>query len=138
MTTSLLGLRRYLRQRKAKIPTALAGGWLGLGGVLIVGFILMGAFLPRPHSEVPWFGIPRAGKADREASKYALRKDGTGSGNGAGGNKSKAGDGGASGKNGKPGGGSKGTKGERREGAGGKRRLREEGGPVRWQGEGGR
>ena len=33
VTTSLLGLRRYLRQRKAKIPTALAGGWLGLGAV---------------------------------------------------------------------------------------------------------
>ena len=74
VTTSLLGLRRYLRQRKAKIPTALAGGWLGLGGVLIVVFLVLGAFLPRPHSEVPWFGIARAGKSDRDASKYALSK----------------------------------------------------------------
>ena len=111
VTTSLLGLRRYLRQRKAKIPTALAGGWLGLGAVLILLFVVVGAFLPRPHSEVPWFGIERAGKSDRAASKYAMRKDGAGKGDGASGDKSKAGDGKASGKGGKAGGGSKGEKG---------------------------
>jgi uncharacterized protein DUF4129 len=111
VTTSLLGLRRYLRQRKAKIPTALAGGWLGLGAVLILLFVVVGALLPRPHSEVPWFGISRAGKADREASKYAMRKDGAGKGEGASGDKSKAGDGKASGRGGKAGGGSKGEKG---------------------------
>ncbi|HVL11831.1 MAG TPA: hypothetical protein VM529_04670, partial [Gemmata sp.] len=83
VTTSLLGLRRYLRQRKARIPTALAGGWLLTGGALIVVFLALGAFLPRPHSEVPWFGIPRAGKSDREASKHAMRRDGTGTGEGA-------------------------------------------------------
>src|SRR4029453_8115743 len=110
VTTSLLGLRRYLRQRKAKIPTALAGGWLGLGAVLILLFVVVGAFLPRPHSEVPWFGIDRAGKSDRESSKYAMRKDGAGKGDGASGNKSKAGDDNASGKGGKAGGGSKGEK----------------------------
>ena len=111
VTTSLLGLRRYLRQRKAKIPSALAGGWLGLGAVVILLFVVVAAFLPRPHSEVPWFGISRAGKADRESSKYAVRKDGAGKGDGASGDKSKAGDGKASGKGGKAGGGSKGEKG---------------------------
>lgn len=111
VTTSLLGLRRYLRQRKAKIPTALAGGWLGLGAVMIFVFLLLGAFLPRPHSEVPWFGIARAGKSDRDASKHSVSKSGSGKGDGAAGEKSKAGDGKASGKDGKPGGGSKGEKG---------------------------
>jgi hypothetical protein len=120
VTTSLLGLRRYLRQRKAKIPTALAGGWLGLGAVLILAFLAIGAFLPRPHSEVPWFGIARAGKSDREASKYAVRKDGAGTGDGAGGNQSKAGDGSVSGKNGQPGGGSTGEKGSGGKGQSGK------------------
>ena len=111
VTTSLLGLRRYLRQRKARIPTALAGGWLGLGAVIILLFVVVAAVLPRPHSEVPWFGIDRAGKSDRTASKYAMRKDGAGKGEGASGDKSKAGDGKASGKGGKAGGGSKGEKG---------------------------
>jgi len=112
VTTSLLGLRRYLRQRKAKIPPVLAGGWLGLGAVLILLFVVVAALLPRPHSELPWFGITRAGKADREVSKYAIRKDGAGKGEGASGDKSKAGDGKASGKGGKAGGGSRGEKGD--------------------------
>ena len=106
VTTSLLGVRRYLRQRKAKIPAAMTASWLGLGGLLIVAFLALGAFLPRPHSEVPWFGIERAGKPDRDASKYAQLGDSAGKGDGRGGNKSKAGDGSASGKGGKPGGGS--------------------------------
>ena len=83
VTTSLLGLRRYLRQRKAKMPGSLTAGWLGLGAVLIVVFLVVGAFLPRPYSEVPWFGLPQAGKSDRQASKYALLKDSAGKGDGA-------------------------------------------------------
>ncbi|QJW99518.1 DUF4129 domain-containing protein [Frigoriglobus tundricola] len=120
VTTSLLGVRRYLRQRKAKVPIGLTLSWLGLGGVLIVVFLALGAFLPRPHSEVPWFGIERAGKSDREASKYAQLSDSAGKGEGRGGNQSKAGDGNASGKGGQPGGGSKGDKGGGGKGQGGK------------------
>ena len=108
--TSFLGLRRYLRQRNAKVPASLTAAWLGFGAVLIVVFLALGAFLPRPHSEVPWFGLPRAGKSDREASKYAILKDSAGKGEGAGGNVNKKGDGNASGKNGEAGG-SKGSKG---------------------------
>lgn len=111
VTTSLLGVRRYLRQRKAKIPAAMTVSWLGLGAVMIVAFLALGAFLPRPHSEVPWFGIERAGKEKRQASKYAQNSGSTGEGEGKGGSKSKAGDGNASGKGGQPGGGSKGEKG---------------------------
>lgn len=83
VTTSLLGLRRYLIQRKAKIPASLTAGWLGLGAILIVVFLVVGAFLPRPYSEVPWFGLPQAGKSDRQASKYAQLKDSAGKGEGA-------------------------------------------------------
>ncbi|MBY0512450.1 MAG: DUF4129 domain-containing protein [Gemmataceae bacterium] len=110
VTTSFLGLRRYLRQRKVKIPAALTASWLGLGGVLIVAFLVLGTFLPRPHSEVPWFGIQRAGKSEREASKYAQLRDGAGKGEGADGDQTEKGNGIASGKNGEPGGG-KGEKG---------------------------
>ena len=111
VTTSFLALRRYLRQRKAKVPMTMTASWLGFGGLLIAVFLVLGAFLPRPHSEVPWFGIPKAGKADREASRYAVRNDSAGKGEGANGNQTQAGDGNASGKNGKPGGGSRGEKG---------------------------
>lgn len=71
VTTSLLGVRRYLRQRKARIPAALTASWLLLGGVLITVFITLGALLPRPHSEVPWLGLQRITSSDREASRYA-------------------------------------------------------------------
>ena len=120
VTTSLLGVRRYLRQRKAKVPGAMTASWLGLGGILIVAFLVLGAFLPRPHSEVPWFGIERAGKAKRDASKYAQLGDSAGEGDGRGGNKTKAGNGSASGKGGNPGGGSKGEKGSGGKGQDGK------------------
>ncbi|MDB5311451.1 MAG: hypothetical protein JWO38_5653 [Gemmataceae bacterium] len=117
VTTSLLGLRRYLRQRKAKVPGSLTAGWLGLGGVLIVVFLTLGAFLPRPHSEVPWFGLQRPGKSEREASRYAQLRDSAGKGEGAEGNVSEKGDGTASGKNGERGG-SKGQKGSGGKGQG--------------------
>ncbi|QDU20397.1 DUF4129 domain-containing protein [Urbifossiella limnaea] len=110
VTTSLLGLRRYLRQRKAKPPAALTAGWLGLGAGLIVVFLALGAFLPRPHAEVPWFGLPRAGTSEREASQYAQLGDSAGKGDGAEGNVSEKGAGNAAGKGGEPGGG-KGEKG---------------------------
>ena len=110
VTTSLLGLRRYLKQRKAKMPGSLTAAWLGLGAVLIVVFLVVGAFLPRPYSEVPWFGLPQASKSEREASKYAQLRDSAGKGEGADGDQTEKGDGKASGKNGEPGG-SKGEKG---------------------------
>ncbi len=120
VTTSLLGLRRYLRQRKAKPPAALTAGWLGLGAALIVVFLALGAFLPRPHAEVPWFGLPRAGTSERDASRYAQLGDSTGKGDGAEGNVSEKGAGNAAGKGGEPGGG-KGEKGAGKgdDGAGG-------------------
>jgi hypothetical protein len=95
-------------------------GWLGLGGIMIAVFVALGAFLPRPHSEVPWFGIERAGKEKREASRYAQNSGSTGEGEGRGGNTSRAGDGSASGKGGQPGGGSQGEKGGGGSGQGGK------------------
>lgn len=120
VTTSLLGVRRYLRQRKAKVPTPMTVSWLVFGGVLIAAFLVLGAFLPRPHSEVPWFGIERAGKGKRDASQYAQLGDSPGEGDGRGGNKTKAGDGSASGKGGQPGGGNKGEKGSGGKGSDGK------------------
>jgi hypothetical protein len=116
VTTSLLGIRRYLRQKKAKIPASLNTGWLGLGAVLIGFFLVVGAFFPRPHSEVPWFGLPQAGKSERQASEYAQLRNSAGKGEGAEGDVTEKGEGKASGKDGESGGG----KGEK--GSGGKGR----------------
>jgi hypothetical protein len=112
VTTSLLGLRRYLQERGARVPTAMTVGWLGLGVVLIVAFLGLGALLPRPHTETPWFDLQRAGKQDRAASKNAVVRDNSaGKGDGAKGGKTEAGDGSNTAKGGKPGG-PKGDKGD--------------------------
>jgi hypothetical protein len=130
VTTALLGLRRYLRQRKARVPTAMTASWLGFGGVLIVVFLLVGAFLPRPHSEVPWFGIARPGKSDRQASRYAPMRDSAGKGEGAAGDVTEKGQGKASGKDGEKGGndGQKGDGGGKGDGKGGKGKNGKQGG----------
>ncbi|QEL18000.1 DUF4129 domain-containing protein [Limnoglobus roseus] len=107
VTTSLLGLRKYLRERNANIPPAMTMGWLGLGAALIAMFLVVGAVLPRPHSETPLINLPRAGKDDRGASKYAQKTDdgSAGKGEGKAGQKQEAGaDAKQSGKNGEKGG----------------------------------
>ncbi len=112
VTTSLLGLRRYLEDRNARIPTGITVGWLGMGAAVILVFLAIGAVLPRPHSETPMFTWDRGGKSDRNASKNAqVRDNSAGKGEGNAGQKTEAGKGNASGKNGEPGGGNKGEKG---------------------------
>jgi len=88
VTTSLLGLRKYLRERGARIPNAMTFGWLGLGAGLIVMFLVVGAVLPRPHSETPLVTFSRASKEEMQASKNAMSKGGsTGKGEGTAGEK---------------------------------------------------
>jgi len=105
VTTSLLGLRRYLEDRNARLPTAMTAGWLGLGFALIVTFLACGALLPRPHSETPAFTFNKAGKKGRSASKYdQVGGDSAGKGEGNAGSKTEKRQGNASGKNGEAGG----------------------------------
>ena len=52
LTTSLLQLRRYLRQRRLEMPVEMAGIWLGTGAALIAGLMLACLILPRPRTEV--------------------------------------------------------------------------------------
>jgi hypothetical protein len=51
VTTSFLGLRRYLRQRRIEMPPAMAATWVGLGLALIVAIMFAAAVLPRPAAE---------------------------------------------------------------------------------------
>jgi hypothetical protein len=82
LTTSYLGLRRYLRQRKLKMPVAMTGTWLALGGGLIVVLMVVGALLPRPYGEYQLFNITPLGSKPRKASEYAIKRDDPGTGQG--------------------------------------------------------
>ena len=118
LTTSFLGLRRYLRQRKLKMPIAMTARWMGLGAVLIVAFVVIGALIPRPYSESPVWNPTRAVTGDRKASQYAQVQSGGAKGEGRTGDQTVKGDGQATGKGGEPGG--KGKNGDAKSGSGDK------------------
>ena len=79
VTTSFLGLRRYLRQRRLEMPTPMAATWVATGGVLIVIVMLLAALLPRPSAEyaisrAPW----QAGsRSELASSRNSVGSDGT-------------------------------------------------------------
>ena len=51
LTTSFLGLRRYIRQRQLEMPVEMAATWLSVGVLMIVGLLTVAALLPRPAPE---------------------------------------------------------------------------------------
>jgi hypothetical protein len=113
LTTTLLGLRRYLRQRKLQMPGAMTGLWLGVGAVLIAAFLIVAALLPLSHPQYSLIPIQPSGSADPNASRYAMRSNNAGKGEGRGG-----GDGNA--ENAKDGSGGKGQEGGKAAGQSGK------------------
>lgn len=118
MTTSFLGLRRYLRQRKLQMPGTMTATWMGLGAVVILAFVLVGAILPRPYSESPVWNPRKAMTQERNASRYAVNRDSGGKGEGQAGEQATKGDGKQTGKGGEPG--AKGKSGEAKSGSGDK------------------
>lgn len=79
LTTSYLGLRRYLRQRGLRMPVAMTGGWLTMGGAMIAVLLLLGAFLPRPNAEYSLVDLKAlVGSPERNASRVAPPIDGAG------------------------------------------------------------
>jgi hypothetical protein len=79
LTTSFLGLRRYLRQRRIEMPTRMANLWLGMGAVVIVALLIFSALLPRPSAEYAIAQLPfEVGSPDQRASRAApISKEGT-------------------------------------------------------------
>ena len=79
VTTSFLGLRRYLRQRRVEMPAPMAATWVSLGAVLILLVMFAAALIPRPGAEyaisqAPW----QAGSPDHlAASRYSVGNEGT-------------------------------------------------------------
>ena len=79
VTTSFLGLRRYLRQRNVEMPAPMAVTWVSLGAVLILVVMFAAALLPRPSAEYamakpPWqVGSP----GDNSSSRVSVGNEGT-------------------------------------------------------------
>ena len=77
MTTSFLQMRRYLIQRRLPFTDQMASVWLGAGGVMIIGLMMLCLFLPRPNTGPSWVdSFAKLGSEKRDASKYAMGKDG--------------------------------------------------------------
>jgi hypothetical protein len=78
VTTSFLGLRRYLRQRHVEMPAPMAATWVALGGVLILLVMFTAALIPRPKAEyaisqVPW---QSGSRGELHASRYSVGREG--------------------------------------------------------------
>jgi hypothetical protein len=82
LTTTFLGLRHYLRQRGVRMPAAMTGAWLTMGGVLVVALLAVGALLPRPRAEYPLVELPGLGSPERKASNWAMKDGAPGKGEG--------------------------------------------------------
>jgi hypothetical protein len=87
LTTSFLGLRRYLRQRYLQMPGMIAFGWIRFG-VGVAAFVLVSALLlPRPGANDAWQALHyHVDYKLRQASEYAARFSPHGKGQGSSGN----------------------------------------------------
>jgi hypothetical protein len=80
LSTSFLGLRRYLRQRKQEMPFLMVNLWLGTGATLIAGVMFVALLLPRPNpeyaiSELP-FKIGSPPDKELESSRFGRGREG--------------------------------------------------------------
>jgi hypothetical protein len=89
VTTSFLGLRRYLRQRRVVMPGNIALGWVQFGAVGTVVVLCLCLLLPRPGTGEAWGGLRYHVEYQlRHASEFAARFNPHGSGSGRSGNQS--------------------------------------------------
>ncbi len=83
MTTSFLGLRRYLRQRKLDMPTTMVTKWLGMGVALIVAVLVIAMLIPRPQADYSITALlDKVGPEGLNASDYAMLPFDSGEGEG--------------------------------------------------------
>ncbi len=78
VTTSFVGLRRYLRQRKVEMPSNVAVAWLSSGLVLIAGVLLLAYFAPMPGRALATFEFPEIfdSPGKTSASQYGWGDEG--------------------------------------------------------------
>ncbi len=83
ITTSFLGLRRYLRQRYVTMPGKIALGWIQTGAIAAVMVLCLALLLPRPGAHEAWRTLRyHVDNQLRRASDYAMRFNPHGSGSG--------------------------------------------------------
>ena len=72
VTTSFLGLRRYLRQRKVDMPGDVTVAWLAGGLVMIAGILGLAYLAPMPGNLLASLEMPAflTSPSDRQSSKY--------------------------------------------------------------------
>lgn len=91
MTTSFLGLRRYLRQRYLTMPDRIALGWVQFGVVAAAIVLGLSLLLPRPGVGEAWGALRyQVDYQLRRASDYAARFNPHGAGSGRAGNQAPA------------------------------------------------
>ena len=87
VTTSFLGLRRYLRQRRVVMPGKIALGWIQFGVVGAVLVLCLALLLPRPGGGEAWSALRyHVDYQLRRASEFAARFNPHGTGSGRAGN----------------------------------------------------
>lgn len=85
LTTSFLGLRRYLRQRKLQMPSSMAASWFVTGMVFLGIVMLIAVLLPRPNAQYSVTALlDKLDSKTQQASKNSQMKD-SGEGKGQGG-----------------------------------------------------
>ncbi|PHR97734.1 MAG: hypothetical protein COA78_27075 [Blastopirellula sp.] len=79
VSTSFLGLRRYLRQRGIEMPLAMTGTWLGVGAVIVVVVLLVCSVIPRPNAEYQLAQFPQFGDGEKQqqSNQQSVGKEGT-------------------------------------------------------------
>lgn len=91
ITTSFLGLRRYLRQRYLVMPGNIAFGWVQFGVVAAAMVSSLALLLPRPGAGEAWGALRyHVDYQLRRASEYAARFNPHGRGSGRAGNQTPA------------------------------------------------
>ena len=58
VTTSFLGMRRYLRQRGVDMPAGISIRWLGFGAALVAGLLMLCFLLPKPGQLLASLELP--------------------------------------------------------------------------------
>ena len=78
MTTSFLGLRRYLRQRRLEMPLEMASVWLTVGSLMIAALLFVCWLLPRPNAEYSITQVPFqvSSPSDLQASRHGWGNEG--------------------------------------------------------------
>ncbi len=83
ITTSFLGLRRYLRQRYLRMPPTVAWSWLKLGVGVAVVILAVSLFMPRPGASQAWTALRyQIDYRLQQASQYAAKTNPHGEGQG--------------------------------------------------------